>query len=79
MESNNPLILRAFAVGNKVLQKVGRYFTVFAASAAVGVVGTSTLFCCVHRLLPVLTFPIGIYVCLTAYGAWAVQKFIGKE
>ncbi|KAF9562862.1 hypothetical protein CPC08DRAFT_356471 [Agrocybe pediades] len=61
MESDNPILLRALSIGNKVLQRLGRYFTVFAATAAVGVIGTS------------------IYVCLTAYGAYAIQKFLGKE
>ncbi|KAF8968808.1 hypothetical protein BDZ97DRAFT_1902822 [Flammula alnicola] len=61
MESDNTIILQGLALGNKVLQKLGRYFTVFAAAAAVGVVGTS------------------VYICLTAYGAWAVKKFIGDE
>jgi len=47
--------------GNVTLQRLGRYYTVFGAAAAIAIVGTS------------------VYVCLTAYGAWAVEKFIGKE
>ncbi|CAA7262178.1 unnamed protein product [Cyclocybe aegerita] len=61
IESDEPVILRVLASGNQVLQRFGRYFTVFGAAAAVGIVGTS------------------VYVCLTAYGAWAVEQFIGKE
>lgn len=61
MHSDEPLVLKGLAIGNRVLQRMGRYFTVFAAAAAVGVVSTS------------------VYICLTAYGAWAVQKFIGDE
>ncbi|KAF8174904.1 hypothetical protein BJ912DRAFT_989529 [Pholiota molesta] len=61
MESENTIVLRGLAFGNKLLQRMGRYLTVFGAAAAVGVVGTS------------------VYICLTAYGAWAVKKFIGQE
>ncbi|KAF8900444.1 hypothetical protein CPB84DRAFT_1680513, partial [Gymnopilus junonius] len=61
MTSNEPMLLRVLAAGNKILQKLGRYFTVFAAAATVGVVGKS------------------VYICLTGYGAWALEKFIGKE
>ncbi|KDR78314.1 hypothetical protein GALMADRAFT_245429 [Galerina marginata CBS 339.88] len=61
IESDDPLILRGLALGNKFLQKLGRYCTVMGVAAGIGVVGTS------------------IYVSLTAYGAWAMQQFIGKE
>ncbi|KAH9476883.1 putative RING finger protein C32F12.07c [Psilocybe cubensis] len=61
MESDRPFVLKFLSVGNKVLQKCGRWFTVFGAAAAVGLVGTT------------------VYVCLTGYGAWALEKFLGKE
>jgi hypothetical protein len=43
MESENTIVLRGLAFGNKLLQRMGRYLTVFGAAAAVGVVGTSAL------------------------------------
>ncbi|PPQ65024.1 hypothetical protein CVT24_008172, partial [Panaeolus cyanescens] len=61
LESKEPVILKILGNGNKLLQRLGRYFTVFGAATAFGIIGTS------------------VYVCLTAYGAWAVEKFIGKE
>ena len=44
MDSDEPFLLKGLAVGNRVLQKMGRYFTVFAAAAGVGVVSTSQWF-----------------------------------
>ena len=41
MDSDEPFVLKGLAIGNRVLQRMGRYFTVFAAAAAVGVVSTS--------------------------------------
>ncbi|PPQ79300.1 hypothetical protein CVT25_002577 [Psilocybe cyanescens] len=61
MDSDEPLVLKFLSYGNKLLQRCGRWFTVFGAAAAVGIVGTT------------------VYVCLTGYGAWALEKFIGKE
>ncbi|PPQ76129.1 hypothetical protein CVT26_011660 [Gymnopilus dilepis] len=61
MTSDEPVLLRVMTVSNRILQKLGRYFSVFAAAGVFAVVGTS------------------IYICLTGYGAWALQNFIGKE
>ncbi|KAF9481588.1 hypothetical protein BDN70DRAFT_854759 [Pholiota conissans] len=61
MESKNTIVLRGLALGNKVLQRLGRYLTVAGVASVVAVIGTS------------------VYACLTAYGAWAVKKFIGDE
>lgn len=61
LESNGSVLLDVLGSGNKLLQRMGRYFTVFAAAATAGLVGTT------------------VYVCLTAYGAWAVKQFIGTE
>jgi len=44
MDSDEPFVLKGLAIGNRVLQRMGRYFTVFAAAAAVGVVSTSKCF-----------------------------------
>lgn len=41
MESDSPIILKVLGAGNRVLQKLGRCFTVFGAAMAIGIVGTS--------------------------------------
>jgi hypothetical protein len=78
MDSDEPFLLKGLAIGNQVLPRMGRYFTVFAA-AAVGVVSTVSVF--LFGCNGVLTFAVypGVYICLTAYGAWAVKKFIGNK
>lgn len=42
LESNKPIILRILSAGNRVLQQLGRYFTVIGTLSVIGVVGTST-------------------------------------
>lgn len=61
LESKGSVLLDVLGSSNKVLQRLGRYFTVFGAAATAGLVGTT------------------VYICLTAYGAWAVKQFIGTE
>ena len=51
--------------------------TVFGAASVVGIVGTSA--CPIPLIWFDVDFVIAVYVCLTAYGAWAVEKFIGRE
>jgi len=44
MESDEPPLLKGLAGGNRLLQRMGRYFTVFGVAVAVGVVSTSQCF-----------------------------------
>jgi len=44
MDTDEPLVLRVLAVGNRLLQRMGRYFTVAGVTVAVGVVSTSQCF-----------------------------------
>ena len=80
LESNKPIILHILSAGNRVIQQLGQYFAVIGTLSVVGVVGTST--CLPHFNLARVEHVIchlGVYLCLTAYGAWAVHNFIGTE
>jgi len=77
LTSDNPLILRLFRLGDQVLRKAGSLLVVFGSASVIGLIGTSE-----SNTMPAwvsIDGASGIYVVCTGYGAWAVQKFIGKE
>ena len=80
MESNKPIILHVLDAGNRILERLGRYCAVVGTLSVIGVVGTGTLL--LHFNLArvrYITCHLGVHLCLTAYGAWAVRKFVGTE
>ena len=80
LESNKPIILHILSTGNMVLQRLGRYFTLIGTISVIGLVGTSTcLFGFNLARIEYIIYHLAVYLCLTAYGAWAIHKFIGTE
>jgi hypothetical protein len=68
------------SAGNKVLQHLGQYFALIGTASVIGVVGTSMRLLLLNLVRVDDQFcHLGVYLCLTAYGAWAVNKFIGAE
>ena len=66
IDSDEPLVLKGLALGNRVLQRLGRYFTVFGVAVAVGVVSTSQCFFFFFLFRMVIQFSWPIQVCMSA-------------
>jgi hypothetical protein len=66
MDSDEPFLLKGLAIGNPQNEWLASLSTV-----------SVFLFGC-NGVLTFAVYP-GVYICLTAYGAWAVKKFIGNK